>query len=443
VLVNSSGYRVVDVDVDVDVDVSRQAIIGGGDSNLLTDALKLNQGFARGAIDGNDVIAAYQPFGNYQWSLLTYVSYDEINRALKVMIEQIMMWLAPIFLVGIYLTWRQAHVTTRALSRLSEIARCVEKGDFSQRIETFPDQELRDLGNVFNRMSAGLHSLVEKERELATVQADVRVERERATALGLSEREQYKAREAAEAANKAKSEFLANMSHELRTPMHGILSFSHFGIDKYLSADREKLHHYFNRIHESGARLMLLLNDLLDLSKLEAGRMDMRFVTVNVPQLIDRVVNAFEAHASAEGVIIRHYHCEDSSTAVELDSTRSEQVINNLISNAIKFSPSGSSIEIVHYLDHITDQDRTEEVIHIEVKDQGVGIPDSELESVFDKFIQSSKTSTGAGGTGLGLAICKEIVESHRGLIWAEHGAEQGTVMHILLPLQQREESDR
>lgn len=245
----------------------------------------------------------------------------------------------------------------------------------------------------------------------------------------------FDAKERAEAANQAKSEFLANISHELRTPMHAVLSFADLGKRK---ADPQATHlqRYFDRIQHSGSRLMLLLNDLLDLSKLEAGQMLLSIAPAQIPDLIDSCQNELESLLKTKAIELevenKATHCK-----VNCDSQRITQVIHNLLGNAIKFSPNDTKIQItLENADRQNTQVAQQGGLTIAVSDYGVGIPQEELETVFDKFVQSSKTKTGAGGTGLGLAICKEIISRHDGRIWAEQNPHGGAVFKLWLPLQ-------
>ncbi|HEX4328770.1 MAG TPA: PAS domain S-box protein [Burkholderiales bacterium] len=248
------------------------------------------------------------------------------------------------------------------------------------------------------------------------------------------------AREAAETASRSKSEFLANMSHELRTPMHAILSFASFGVDKAGEAERNRLLHYFSNIQKSGNRLLILLNDLLDLSKLEAGKMEMQLKPANPADLLR------EAMVEAEALAKRHeirleLETPDQALTAQLDCARLLQVLSNLLSNAIKFSPVGGRVLLSLTPGQLNTTDGVAvAALQVRVRDEGVGIPEAELEAVFDKFVQSSKTKTGAGGTGLGLAICREIVQSHGGTIEARNNPPplHGACFILRLPLDRR-----
>ena len=236
-----------------------------------------------------------------------------------------------------------------------------------------------------------------------------------------------KGKDAAERANSAKSDFLSNMSHELRTPLHGILSFARFGVRKIDSVDQARLLSYFQRIESSGQTLLRLLDNLLDLSKLEAGRVELSCEPVNPSALLETVTDEFAALAREKGLTLI-VPTDETASRVWGDPDKLSQVMRNVFGNAIKFSPQGGTITAT------VTQGR--ELVVLSVRDQGSGIPDSECETVFDKFVQSKLTRTGAGGTGLGLAICREIVALHGGRIYAEPTHGQGALIRICLPVQ-------
>jgi PAS domain S-box-containing protein len=242
-------------------------------------------------------------------------------------------------------------------------------------------------------------------------------------------RELVQAKEAAEAASRAKSEFLANMSHELRTPMHAILSFTRLGLEKARSPAPaiERIERHLTRVEQSGERLLTLLNDLLDLSKLEAGKMRYEMTTADLAAVASSVIEECAVLARERGLAVA-LDVRAADVRAWCDPHRVGQVVRNLLSNAIKFSPEGGRVRIVC-------EDALERgALAITVQDEGAGIPEGELEAIFDKFTQSSKTKSGAGGTGLGLSICRQIVQDHGGRIWAGNRPQGGAFITFMLP---------
>lgn len=321
------------------------------------------------------------------------------------------------------LSIRLQRMISAPIYHLVDIAREVSLAkNYAVRAEKMTEDELGVLSEAFNTMLSQI-----QERDEAMVHFNNMLEQkvtERTHDLEI-------AKEVAETANLAKSQFLANMSHELRTPMHAILSFAAFGLDEIDDQVKEDQIKYFTRIKDSGNRLLTLLNNLLDLSKLESGKMEYAMQSNDIKKTLETAIKEVEGLLYKKKLTLQI----DDTRAVEqsvFDNNRIMQVLNNLLSNAIKFSPENGIIRATLETSTLPHSDR--EAIRIQVKDQGHGIPADELEAVFDKFVQSSKTRTGAGGTGLGLAICKEIVAGHGGMIWASNNAEGGACFTLLLP---------
>jgi PAS domain S-box-containing protein len=232
----------------------------------------------------------------------------------------------------------------------------------------------------------------------------------------------------AEQANILKTQFLANMSHELRTPMHSIITFARQGAERIAKWSLDDHLENLTLIRESGERLLALLNDLLDLSKLEAGAVVYDFVENDLVALAKQATTELNSLAEEKNIILI-LQPDEAAMPARCDRSKIMQIIINLLSNAIKFTPDGKLVTI-----RITEDKAPEGYIYLKVIDQGVGIPPDELEKIFDKFIQSSKTRTGAGGTGLGLAICREIALAHNGSIVAANNPDVGASFTLTLP---------
>jgi len=244
------------------------------------------------------------------------------------------------------------------------------------------------------------------------------------------------ARDKAEKANEAKAKFISNISHELRTPLHGIRSYADFGIRRIDKASPEKLLTYFKNIKISGDRLLTLIEGLLNFSKLESGKLTINKQESNISDVLKHCITEQNARLEDLGLIIQtNIHAK--STSALFDPELIGQVITNLLSNAIKFSTPNSQIDITIFDKVIDIKSRfaKKPSLYLSIKDEGMGIPDDELNTIFNPFIQSSKTETGAGGTGLGLAISKDIIESHDGEIWAENNPDGiGATFTLTIP---------
>lgn len=235
-------------------------------------------------------------------------------------------------------------------------------------------------------------------------------------------------------ANKAKSDFILNISHELRTPMHAILNFADIGKRKVSENTPEKLIMCFTRIEESGERLLCLINAILDLTSLEAGRVEFNFSKSDIEKCVEESVNELQSIAQKKNITIKVEKFTDETNLV-FDYLRIIQVLVNLLSNALKFSPESSHITISISKGSVSvDKEKKLQGIFVSVSDQGEGIPPAELEIIFDKFIQSSVTKPGMGGSGIGLAICREIMAVHGGKIWAENNDKLGAKITFAIP---------
>ena len=371
----------------------------------------------------------------------------------------------------------------RPIEQLIDSTKRVGQGDFSHIANIKSGNELEDLGRSFNSMIMDIQiaedELIQHRNHLREMVDEKTVELVAAV-------------KTARAANEAKSEFLANMSHELRTPMNGILALSQLGerkseglsvektreaIDvisndnkshediflnmlkesgiknmalakeaakelelllkkkKFLSGEANE---FFSLIQSTGKDLLILLNNLLDLSKLQAEKMVYEFKEVDLLEVAKLEITKLEVLAKERKIKI-NIDQPTSDTIACFDVAKIKQVIRNILVNAIKYTGEETNIDLTFTEDSLPIGDRKSDTqlvpaLALSIRDSGIGIPENELENIFDPFVQSSKTKTAAGGTGLGLSISKKIVNDHHGKIWAENHHDGGTIFTILLP---------
>ena len=235
------------------------------------------------------------------------------------------------------------------------------------------------------------------------------------------------------AASQHKSEFLANMSHELRTPLNAIIGFSEVLVDRMFGELNEKQEEYLKDIYSSGTHLLSLINDILDLSKIEAGRMELEPEDFDLPAAIDDALLLLRERAGRRGIALER-HVEAGVGEIRADARKVKQVLLNLLSNAVKFTPEGGRIDVRARLG--------EGNAEISVTDSGIGIAAEDQEAVFEEFRQVGKADKKAEGTGLGLALCRKFVELHDGRIWVQSELGRGSTFTFTIPLR-CEPSDR
>jgi len=238
-------------------------------------------------------------------------------------------------------------------------------------------------------------------------------------------------------ANQAKSDFLASMSHELRTPLHAIISFAQLGLKRAEGTNREKIKRYFGTINDSADRLLFLLNDILDLAKLEAGKMTLDITKNNLYEVVRELICEQELKLQEKNLSI-FWQEKATTSKAEFDKFRIGQVISNILSNAIKFSPQGGELCFRITEDFLATGEANIPIrgLCFSLSDRGKGVKEHELESIFDKFVQSHGQKAELGGTGLGLTICKEIIDAHQGKIWAESESKQGATFSFIIPIE-------
>ncbi len=234
-------------------------------------------------------------------------------------------------------------------------------------------------------------------------------------------------KERAEAATRAKSEFLASMSHELRTPLNAVIGFSEVLLERMFGDLNTKQEEYLRDIHESGQHLLSLINDILDLSKVEAGRMGLELTTFDLPMALDNALTLVKERGSRHGIQLA-LEVDDRLGDFTADERKIKQILVNLLSNAIKFTPNGGKIALRARL--------TDSLAEVSVSDTGIGIAPEDHRRIFDEFRQVGGDYARKGeGTGLGLTLAKKFVELHGGKIWVESELGRGSTFTFTLPV--------
>ena len=291
-------------------------------------------------------------------------------------------------LLGFVLSWSLITPIQSIDSRLAAIA----SGDFSGHVDVTNRDELGALATNVNRMNDELRRLY---RELETT-------------------------------SQHKSDFLANMSHELRTPMNAIIGFSQVLREGLVGDVNAKQAEYLDDILSSGNHLLSLINDVLDLSKVEAGQVELQVAPFSLQDALERGVSMVREQATTEGVQVT-LHRNGTLNVVSGDERRIRQVIFNLLSNAVKFTPEGGEVDV--------SATQVDGEMRVSVADSGPGIGAEDLDRIFEEFQQTEAGARQREGTGLGLALSKRFVEMHGGRIWCESELGKGSTFEFTLPL--------
>jgi signal transduction histidine kinase len=362
-------------------------------------------------LSGVEVLTSYVSIEPLGWKLFVEQPAAEITPALKATLLRTGALMLAGLLISALTAWWLARNLIRPIRLLQKGAQRIGAGDLDLRIEVRTGDEIESLAEQFNEMAgrlreshAGLElKVLERTREI-----------------------EEKSRQL-EMADKHKSEFLASMSHELRTPLNAIIGFSDVLLQKMFGDINAKQEEYLKDIHSSGQHLLSLINDILDLAKVESGRMELN-------------IGAFDLHAAMDGALtlireraMNHGIALSSSVDPELgvlhaDERKLKQILLNLLSNAVKFTPAGGAIKVTAR--------KLSGQVEIAVSDTGIGIAPEDQAAVFEEFRQiGNDYKRKAEGTGLGLALARKFVELHGGAIRLESEPGKGSTFSFTLPL--------
>jgi signal transduction histidine kinase len=371
-------------------------------------------------IGGKEVLVSHRTIKGPGWFVFVEQPVEEVfarlYEAIGRKLASLAIGVAMVVLVSLWLSRRMVQ----PIRALEAGAARIGRGELQQRIQVRTGDELEALADEFNLMASQLNELyMGLEQRVA----------ERTEELAITLRQlEVKSREL-EMASRHKSEFLANMSHELRTPLTAVIGFSEVLIQRMFGDLNRKQEEYLGDILDSGRHLLSLINDILDLAKVEAGAVELELSSFWLPEALEHSVQMLRETAARRGVAVQTDVADDVGI-VQADLRRVRQILFNLLSNALKFTAAGGTVQVTAGL--------RGDMVQIAVRDTGIGIAPDDQIRIFEAF-QQAGTATGDApdGTGLGLALVKRLVELHGGHIWVESELGIGSTFAFTLPVSQ------
>jgi signal transduction histidine kinase len=419
-VVDGAGRLIAHPDVNLVLSHANFSSLPQVRSALLGSARGATSGAMTGRNDnGKKVLSAFQTIRPPGWRVFVEEPLSRAYAPLRSAILRTVFLLVAFLVLAIVTSVVLARRMVRPIKAMHAAAAKIGAGALDQRIDVPNRDELGMLAEEFNHMAAqlresyaGLEQKVEKRTS------------ELAAALAALDEKSH----LLETASRHKSEFLANMSHELRTPLNAIIGFSQVLRQRLFGEINEKQDEYLDDILSSGNHLLALINDVLDLSKVEAGQVELEVAAFSLPEALERGVVMVRERASRSGISLR-LDLAPGVDVIEADERRVRQVVFNLLSNAVKFTPAGGSVTVA--------AERRDGQVRVSVADSGPGVAREDQERIFDEFQQTEVGVRQREGTGLGLALSRRLVELHGGRIWVESEPGHGSRFIFTLPLQE------
>jgi signal transduction histidine kinase len=355
-------------------------------------------------LDGKEVLSAFERIQPTGWTVFVEQPASEAFAPLNSVLLRTGLLLVAGLALAVVASVLLARRMVGPIRVLQGGATRIAAGDLDQRVEVRTGDELESLADEFNVMAGHLRE------SYADLESKVK---ERTQQL--------------EQANRHKSEFLANMSHELRTPLNAIIGFSDVLLTRMFGELDAKQEEYLNDILSSGKHLLDLINDILDLSKVEAGRMELEVSEFSLTEAVRNSVTMVRERAANHGIALL-YEVEPGADELEADERKVKQVLFNLLSNAVKFTPDGGKVTVRAW--------REDGEVSVSVADTGIGISPENMDLIFEEFRQASEVDGRSHeGTGLGLTLTKRLVELHGGCVSVESERGKGSAFTFTLPV--------
>ena len=388
--------------------------IGSKLDEELLRKIKANTGSFNTNIEGENNLVIYDKSNRNSWMLIALIPEKGISDKVKDIGYNTGLFLVVSFFFVFIFALVISKEFVEPIKRITNSFKEIQKGtiNFDTRLKVISNDEIGELSKWFNEFIQGLE--LKRKTELELMQA----------------------KEAAEAANIAKSQFLANMSHEIRTPMNGIIGFIDLLSGMHLEREQAS---YLSEVKASTDALLILINDILDYSKIEAGKLLIETIPFNIHSLVEETVSLFSPKAHGKGIEIVSYIESGVPSGVLGDPGRLRQVLSNIIGNAVKFTDKGEVAVRVRTLKEYNEK----VLLQIEIHDTGIGISEETQRNLFQVFMQADASTTRKyEGTGLGLAISKKILELIDGNIEVISESDKGCTFIITLELEKRQLED-